>query len=103
MNEMRHTPEPWRFNRHINSSGVFSDIWSDATGHKTAGYIYNDADGERIVACVNACAGINPEAVPLLLGSLKGLIWRWESCHGEEVPPDVSLARTAITKATGGN
>ena len=31
------------------------------------------ANAERIVACVNACAGINPEAVPKLLEVLQAI------------------------------
>jgi len=32
------------------------------------------ANAARIVACVNGCAGINPEAVPELLATLKAVL-----------------------------
>lgn len=32
-----------------------------------------DANAERIIACVNACQGINPEAVPDMLEALKAI------------------------------
>ena len=44
-NMSKHTPEPW-----------------GKAGHGNYGYM-NEADGDRAVACVNALAGKNPEAV----------------------------------------
>lgn len=35
---------------------------------------------ERIEACVNACAGINPEAVPKLLAACEALIADYNEC-----------------------
>ena len=67
---MKHTPEPWE---------------NKTPGKYKAGNIYAEgeyicttsgnaqANAERIVACVNACEGINPEAVPDLLEALKGI------------------------------
>ncbi len=46
------------------------------------------ANAERIVACVNNCAGINPEAVPELLAALKLLVYRYECrADGDVVGP----------------
>ena len=57
--EMGHTPEPWRFNE------AQADI-DGQNGEAIAVCYWNDDDGEgallngrRIVACVNACAGID--------------------------------------------
>ena len=48
-----HTPEPW-------------PIWGDEPGmHRTVHICEGDSDSAR--ECVNACAGINPEAVPKLM------------------------------------
>lgn len=48
------------------------------------------ADAHRIVDCVNACAGINPEMVPALLEYLKG--YR-EDVAEMEMNPDVANDR----------
>ena len=62
------------------------------------------ADAEYYVACVNACEGINPEAVPELLSALRSLC---RAKHPLEWSPSVELvtafasARAAIAKAEG--
>ncbi len=67
------------------------------------------ANAERIVACVNACEGINPEAVPELLDALQDII----ADHDERVAlyPEsetqprrlevMGIASAAIARATG--
>lgn len=67
---LEHTPEPWVFGP---SLGVLLGE-EDAKFHISTGKgpmwiaarVGSEADARRIVACVNACAGINPEAVPAL-------------------------------------
>ena len=63
----------------------------------------------RAIACVNACNGINPEAVPDLLAACQ--LWDQGFVDGEEFTADQFLAwvtvnrraaRAAIAKATGG-
>ena len=66
MNE--HTPEPWSC-----EWGIKPIIFKK---HLAGGSTYicdhlNQDNANRIVACVNACAGINPEAVPLMLATMK--------------------------------
>lgn len=61
---MSHTPEPWR----VSGTGHI------CAGDKVIPYDDLKADARRIVACVNACAGIKTEA---LEGS--DLIWISES------------------------
>lgn len=71
MAEMKHTPEPWIIEH--DPDGV-PYIWRDGTSHfvtKVTGVMDTEANASRIVACVNACKGINPEAVPELLAALK--------------------------------
>jgi hypothetical protein len=89
MGEMNHTPEPWRLGRGDSSDDhmctvttnhpnvamqhVICRTWSP---YYQASYPASSiefsrkeqiANARRIVACVNACEGINPEAVPDLL------------------------------------
>lgn len=57
-----------------------------------------EANGERIVACVNACKGINPKAVPDLLAVVDALV----KAGGIMEPSEwFSKAKTALAKAKG--
>ena len=69
------------------------------------------ANAARAVACVNACEGINPEAVPLLLAALAPVLREGIACTGTTHPGGVDVALdhhefeavcAAIMKATGG-
>ena len=75
-NEAKHTPEPWKLAEAVggrHATGM-RRIRSESEGleHGAVAEVYgiNDgteaaANGARIVACVNACAGINnPAAIP---------------------------------------
>lgn len=83
------TPEPWRQGGneivggdgtpaafvvckaaygHVSPAPVFSYIGPEYADHRPV----VDANMARIVACVNGCKGINPEAVPGLLAACKG-------------------------------
>ena len=60
-----HSPEPWR----IEVEGLSSGVLVDANGGFVAGYSsdegafsFNDPNYQRIVACVNALAGIQDPA-----------------------------------------
>lgn len=63
------------------------------------------ANASRIVACVNACEGINPEAVPGLLKALQRLAKRFptEPICGIDAEEwnAAQQARAAIAKAEG--
>ena len=50
MNEQKHTPEPW-------IAGSTGDI-ETVTGAQIADFVPISHNADRIVACVNACAGI---------------------------------------------
>ena len=70
----RHTPEPWGV--WLNPDGCNRGMITDDALARHIVYVVGNtheakANGRRIVACVNACAGINPEAVPKLLEALK--------------------------------
>ena len=54
-----HTPEPWHFDAGPQYDPRLGNIWAQPLGHIASAD--TDADGRRIVACVNACAGISTE------------------------------------------
>ncbi len=106
----KHPPEPWQA-RHTPHRGG-DDIWCiDWSGkqEEVAEIVHGKNTVERIVACVNACKGINPEAVPDLLESLRDAIAWLEDEVGEwcgdeaSSPSAVELQRfkNALAKATG--
>lgn len=55
----------------------------------------------RIEACVNACAGINPAAVPKMLEALRAVLSDWERIAGKtnQNMPSIAQARAALAKA----
>jgi len=61
---MNHTKEPWEvFEWDDRQSAIhFMSVVSKLTGEMVASYL-PIADAKRIVACVNACAGITNEAL----------------------------------------
>lgn len=111
MSDSKHTSEPWELHpdypnqvRRPPSNDAYglsasiadcsSGIWPDS---KTV------ANAARIVACVNACKGINPEAVPDLLAALQAVLDVPEARKALEQWGDRELiaARAAIAKAEG--
>ena len=102
----KHTPEPWR---HFNNRYIIAPPTEREAG-RIIGIIKDDSDRSRAVACVNACAGINPEAVPDLLAALRDCIEALSitpngagfSKPQEEARNDARRkARAAIAKAEG--
>lgn len=77
-----------------------------AQGADDSGLIISQADAQRIVAAVNGCEGINPEAVRGLLGACRALI----DCQREKAPTAFNMrydtavqgAKAAIAKAEEG-
>lgn len=109
---MKHTQEPWRY-----FGGIFSAQMADGApalygvekeGRKSsenciAGLIPIEADAARIISCVNACQGLNPEAVPELLEACKLALAResaQEAVAGDGDKGLISMLRKAIAKAT---
>lgn len=67
---MSHTPEPWilfevgdRFKHQCPASSDRTSILTTAMEDDVQfGAVYNDEDAKRIVACINACAGMKSPA-----------------------------------------
>lgn len=86
---MNHTPEPWmlfevgdRFKHQCPASSEKTSILTIATEDDVQfGAVYNDEDSKRIVACVNACAGMRNDELEggLLLGVMNKNIERLEA------------------------
>lgn len=74
MSDHKHTPAPWKVDP--DPPGCFY-LESEVTGelvtviHDYRGDGHCEPTARRIVACVNACEGINPEAVKDMLAALK--------------------------------
>lgn len=129
-NTVKHTPEPWIAERYREDMDGLTDCGIVSTPRPGHGYsVFRapryakrqqwEADSARAVACVNACEGINPEAVPELLRALKGLRdqqFRMIEAGGADGPLSQDLiesfawsnailwaqAEAAITEAEGG-
>lgn len=89
------TEEPW-------DDGTHS--WGSAPDGETVLCVPED-DYARAVACVNACAGINPEAVPLMLEALRRIAHASPDrlSHSQDVliiERAARIAAAAIAKAT---
>ena len=102
----KHTPEPWRF-RAMGSEGcrIFPDSGGKREDIKFIAMVNgrdfhtDQANAERIVACVNACKGINPEAAPELLEACK---WALKECGAEAKEIGLfDVLGAAIAKAEG--
>jgi len=78
---MKHTPGPWTWENQQ------ATVWADDFGLQVCGCMsrpgvgmqhdmeVNRANARRIVACVNGCEGINPDAAPGLLAALEAVEW----------------------------
>lgn len=56
--------EPWRILPGTEDmSSIVSDSGVSGSGHSIADMAYRDREAERIVACVNACAGLTPDQI----------------------------------------
>ena len=100
---MKHTPGPWE----VSGAGTFvklradnkaicrmnhGGVWEWAT---EKGSIEDQANAQRIVDCVNGCAGItNPLAIPKLLEACKPIVNEFES----QPNPDVVLVSWEAVK-----
>lgn len=61
--------KPWKSERVVRPVNTKAVCIVDGDGMPTAWASATDVD--HIVACVNACVGINPEAVPDVVGALR--------------------------------
>lgn len=92
-----HTPEPWttEANNGIyltlpnGDTHLFPIIWSKKAGMDVAYIVPMDDtkhdDANRIVACVNALAGLNPEAVPDVVAALRDMLDGYERLLAQSV------------------
>lgn len=100
----KHTPEPWRW---VDGKGIVgSDGWPIATvpGHEASLFRRlvgeREANARRIVSAVNACEGINPDAVPLMREALRRIVANVDRKPND--PYDVGILRAvrrALAKA----
>lgn len=102
--KIQYTPEAWTC-RGGSAPHYQGEVYDENTGN-TVAVTYNDKGGhkaQRIVACVNACDGINPEAVPDLLAALLEIAAENEDglTDQDELIRCADIARAAIAKATG--
>jgi len=87
----KHTPEPWRL---VWDSATLSLTIADADNRciiqgQTPPFNFERPAYEHIVACVNACAGLNPEAVAHLVAVARGVV-----CH---LPLDSQLDNAQVS------
>lgn len=72
--QVKHTPEPWEHHRRLVVGDCEKQHITNGKGC-TIGFVYSEADAERIVACVNACAGIaDPSAVQEMREALTAIL-----------------------------
>ena len=105
-----HTPEPW-FAYDCNAGTGIGAVDTDDGEHLNLGAMESEANAAHIVACVNACAGINPEAVPEMLKALSACLEALNvafqadenpfGVHHNAAADAVDAAEVAIAKATG--
>ena len=60
---MNHTKEPWE----VIAVDDMYEIHSKTAGHEVVWSIDSIANAQRIVACVNACADITEEDLPIVI------------------------------------
>jgi len=93
-----HTPEPWECERGWNG---MKDILFVSTKWNDGFRPWTDADAKRIVACVNACAGIaDPFAVPELIAAAEQAL-AYIASDGRDVIEE-DLLKSALAKIKGG-
>lgn len=94
----KHTPEPWC---KLNDCGTVK-IWGpqgDCVAVNIGCSCDNEANADRIVSCINNCAGINPEAVPDVVAALREAInWAEGYAQGGVIPEYLKAARAALAK-----
>ena len=109
----KHTPEPWEYgtfpkwqpgrsNYHVvRPQGEFPHGgWIADFGYPCDDVA--EANAQRAVACVNALAGLNSEAVPDVVAALRGLLHGVDGAFGrmgiEPFGPAIDAAYTALAK-----
>jgi len=114
----KHTPEPWRVHNVKPEPGTVQ-VWTDESHGSmmiaTFAGMGKENNARHTVACVNACEGINPPAVPEIVAALQNLldIVDWLQKSGNMKSPVTphpfglgvigakQAARTALARAKG--
>jgi hypothetical protein len=98
-----YTPEPWTLMDNPCEAFICS---ADRDGDLIVAVVIHGnelANARRIVACVNACAGLNPEAVPKLVTAFSALIDLAERLgvpieRYADIPPELLDARAVLAE-----
>lgn len=93
------SPRPWKIRR---SFGGYVDAIVDRDGEALCYGAIADSDADAIVARVNACEGINPEAVPELREALQMAIKELDALNIDAIGFDravLATMREAVAKA----
>lgn len=92
------TPEPWTnsrgFENLVSSHDGQTPICDCRSSWNPPGPIEH-ANAERIVACVNACEGLNPEAIPELIAVCER---EWRHSDGETALGNIIEALDKVKK-----
>lgn len=84
MCKRKHTKEPWYVVGVDNSYEIFSE----SEDYDVAWSIDSEANAERIVACVNACAGVPSEDLLKVVAFGKEHVERMRKLEGKEPSED---------------
>jgi hypothetical protein len=84
----KHTPGPWQ---HVCGHDTHK-VKRDASGRMLGPVTMDLDDYDRAMDCVNACEGINPEAIPEIVGALKAAI-EWHDLIRQDYPDMAGLVR----------
>ena len=106
MSELKHTPEPWKVTVQENGYVCIETAYGTHRDILTGDFITLKAsNAERIVACVNACEGLNPEAIPEMLEALQEMVSvaceYYDMDMGDAGSQMIAIANDVIAKATG--
>ncbi len=101
-NDIKHTPGPWTHQGAlIHSIEMREDIASTNSITYPTTEKRQQANAQRIVDCVNACEGINPDAVRDLLAALTALHDAHFELHPDQYLGELGQTiRRIIDKAT---
>ncbi len=106
----QHTKEPWT-DEYFGTGDLRIragdyDIADLGFGWDTERAHQGPEDAHRIVACVNGCAGLNPQAYLLVISALRNLMTEIDIFEAQTPNPEVTSklayheARHALTAAT---
>ena len=101
MSENKHTPEPWQVFEDDPRAIVTKEnpmLSLLSVGEDGLAIMYEEADARRIVACVNACAGIDTELLEIIEDNdktLAGVIANVEKQRDELMAENKQLRKDA--------